>query len=93
MDAQLDVEIGGSADKELDEPRGGMLGEQAGGGHPHQSLASPGLAHLANGALLQPEHLTCSTGQPQSARSKGQAIAGPGEELVLELLAQVANVQ
>ena len=41
--------------EEIEQPGRGVLGEHAGGGHPQQPPARPGLADLQHGAVLQPQ--------------------------------------
>jgi hypothetical protein len=70
--AELDVQVVGSSGEELDQPRGGVLGEQARGGQSQQPPTVAGLADLAHGAVLQPEDLHGTAGQPQPAGGEGQ---------------------
>ncbi len=67
--AQLDVQVVGPAGEQLDQPGRGVLGEQAGRGHPQQPAAAAGLADLEDGAVLQAQHLGGPAGQPQPARA------------------------
>ena len=71
--AQLHVEILGPAREELDEAGRGVLGEQAGGGQPQQPAALARGADLADGLVLQAEHLRRPAGQPQAAGGEGDA--------------------
>jgi len=66
--AELDVEVVGAAGEQVDEPGRGVLGEQAGRGHPQQPATGPGLAHLEDRAVLQAQHLRGPAGQPQPRR-------------------------
>ena len=90
--AELDVEVGGPAGEQLDQARRGVLGEQAGGRHPQQPAAVPGLADLAHRAVLEAEDLHGPAGQPQPAGGERQPRGGAGEQLVVELLAQLGDV-
>ena len=91
-DGQLDLEIGGSTGEELDQTRGGVLGEQARRGQPQQPAAVAGLAHLAHGLIRQTQQLDAPAGESQPARGERQTRARSGEERVVELLAQLRDV-
>ena len=60
---------------------------------PQQPAPLAGRAHLEHGAVLEAEQLDGAAGQAQPARRERQARRGPGEELVAELPAELADVQ
>ncbi len=91
-DAQLHVEVVRTAREQLDEARGGVLGEDAGRRHPQQPPAVAGLADLADGAVLQAEDLDRPARQPQPAGGERQPGRRTREELVVELAAQLGDV-
>ncbi len=84
---ELDVEVLGPTGEQFDEAGGGVLGEKARGRQAHQPPSLARLAHLPDRAVLETEQLAGAAGQSQATGGKGQAVAGAGEQLVLELAA------
>jgi len=91
--AELDVEVVRPVGEQLDQPRGGVLGEQRRRCHPQQPPAAAGLPHLEDRAVLQAEHLGGPAREPQPARRERQPRRRAQEQLVAEFLAQLADVQ
>src|SRR3954451_6358686 len=58
--------------------------------HPPPDAGGP---PLEQGAVLESEQLDRPTGEPQAAGGEGQARRGTGEQLVAELLAELADGQ
>ena len=59
--------------EQLDEPGGGVLGEQGGRRDPQQPPTAAGLADLPDGPVLQPQDLGGPTGQSKPAGGERQA--------------------
>nr|BFE70996.1 hypothetical protein GCM10020092_042970 [Actinoplanes digitatis] len=91
--AELHVEIRRPLGEQLDQAGRRVLGEQARRRHPQQPAPATGRADLEDGAVLQPEQLRGAARQAQPARCEGKARRGPGEELVAQLAAELADVQ
>ena len=77
---ELHVEVLGPAGEQFDEPGGGVLGEQAGGGQAQQPASLARLAHLPDGPVLKAEQLARPAGQPQPSGCKRQSVVRPGEK-------------
>jgi hypothetical protein len=93
VDAQLDVEVIRPAGEQVDQSRRGVLGEQAGRGHPQQPPPAAGLADLEDRPILQPQHLGRAAGQAQPTGGERDARRRADEQPVAELLAQLADVE
>ena len=61
-------------------------------GDPQQPATVRGLGHLDRGLPLQTQDFDRATRQPEAAGCEGQTRSGPGEQRVVELLAQLCHV-
>ncbi len=92
VDAELHGEVVGARREQLDQTGRRVLGEGAGRRDPQQPPAVRGLGDLDRGLLLQAEDLDGPAGQPQPSRREGETGARPGEQRVVEFLAQLRHV-
>ena len=91
--AQLDVEVVGAAGEQLDQTWSSVLGKQAGHADAQQPAPAGCLAHLEDGAVLQPKHLGGPGGQAEAAGGEREPCTCGYEQLVAELFAQLGDVQ
>ena len=91
--AQLHVEVLGPAGEELDQPGGGVLGEQARRGQPQEPAArGPPRSPRGSSGPAGPSISVARVARRRPARGEADAGRAAGEERVVELLAQHGHV-
>ena len=92
MHAQFHGQIVGARREQLDQSRCGVLGERARRRDAQQPPSVRRLGHLDRRLLLQAEDLDRPARQPQAARREREPGGGPGEQRVVEFLAQLRDM-